>query len=147
MFARSQDALEDAQLTAAERRVVARLLTLLEGELGEHLLAVWLFGSRARREADLTQTHHDRRSDVDLMVVVDPAAGWDPHGSEVIPLINRAAEAEGDDPVWYSVLVYDSARLRERRRIRSFFVQEIDRDKVVLAGSGLEDAGREGEPG
>jgi hypothetical protein len=29
-------------------------------------------------------------------------------------------------------------RLRDRRRIRSFFIQEVDRDKIVLAGSALE---------
>lgn len=33
---------------------------------------VWLYGSRARGEADPTETDFDRRSDIDLMVIVDP---------------------------------------------------------------------------
>lgn len=31
-----------------ERRAIARIVELLEAELGDDLLAVWLYGSRAR---------------------------------------------------------------------------------------------------
>ncbi len=144
MPARFPEALSSAQLTQVERRVVERLLVALERELGEHLLAVWLYGSRARREADLSQTGPDTRSDVDLMVVVDPAsAEWDAGHENSVRVANDAAVAEGDDPVWYSVLVYDLERLRDRRRIRSFFIQEVDRDKVVLMGGPLEESQHE----
>ena len=71
MVTHHPEALREAQLTETERRVVKHLLALLEQELGDQLLAVWLYGSRARGEADLEETHHDRRSDVDLMVVVE----------------------------------------------------------------------------
>lgn len=140
MVARFPEALSSVQLTEVERRVVDRLLTGLEDELGEHLLAVWLYGSRARGEADLTKTGPDTRSDVDLMVIVDPAAAeWDAMHENSVRLANDAADAEGDDPIWYSVLVYDLEYLRGRREIRSFFFGEVDRDKVVLMGSSLEE--------
>lgn len=145
MVAHHPDALGEAQLTAVERRVVERLLSSLERELGDDLLAVWLYGSRARGEADLTLTGPDTRSDVDLMVIVAPAAAdWDQMHENSVRLANEAADADGDDPVWYSVLVYDLDRLRDRRQIRSFFIQEVDRDKVVLMGSPLEKIGEGG---
>lgn len=117
------------------------MLGWLRAELGEALLAVWLFGSRARGEADLTETDPDRRSDVDLMVVVDPGVDslrlrWD-----LAPRLEAIADAEGDSPVWYSLHVYGSDRIRERRRIESFFLREVDRDKVVLFGNGLDERG------
>jgi predicted nucleotidyltransferase len=131
-------ALNEAHLTDVERRVVGHLLASLERELGDDLLAVWLYGSRARGEADLTQTGPDTRSDVDLMVIVAPAAAdWDTGYENSVRLANEAADSEGDDPVWYSVHVHDLEHLRDRRRIRSFFFQEVDRDKVVLMGSPL----------
>jgi predicted nucleotidyltransferase len=137
-------ALKEAQLTEVERRVVDRLLAALERELGEHLLAVWLYGSRARGEADLTKTGPDTRSDVDLLVIVaSAAADWDEMHENSVRLANEAADAEGDDPVWYSVHVHDLEHLRDRRRIRSFFFQEVDRDKVVLMGSPLDESSGE----
>lgn len=133
------NALEAAMLTARERRVLGRLLTQLREELGEDLRAVWLYGSRARGEADLTETDPDRRSDIDLMLVVDRSCGWSTYGGQAVAHIEAAADAEGDSPLYYSVLVYDAERLRARREIKSFFIQEVDRDKLVLAGSALED--------
>lgn len=44
------------------------------------------------------------------------------------PHLEEIAVAEEDSPVWYSILFYDSERLEERRRIRSFFIQEVDRE-------------------
>ena len=135
---RASDPLASALLTEQERRVVSRLLASLREELGDDLLAVWLYGSRARGEADLEETDPDRKSDVDLMVIVDPSRGWTGLGSNIFALIGEAADAEGDSPVWYSPVVWDSEWLRNRREIRSFFVQEVDRDKIVLHGSALE---------
>ena len=138
MATRFDYSLAGVTLSERERRVVERLLARLREELGDDLLAVWLYGSRARGDANIEETDPDRRSDVDLMVIVDPSRGASSFSWEVIPLVNEAADAEGDSPVWYSVLVYDIERLRDRRRIRSFFIQEVDRDKIVLHGSGLE---------
>jgi predicted nucleotidyltransferase len=130
----------DLHLTVKERRVVARLLAWLNGEVGDDLLAVWLFGSRARREADLSETHPDRRSDVDLMVVVGgdrdaTSLGWD-----ISPRLADIADSEGESPVWFSPIVYDVDRLRARRSIDSFFIAEVDRDKVVLYEDGRGEA-------
>jgi predicted nucleotidyltransferase len=131
-------ALTRAALSGRERRVVERLVARFHEELGEDLHAVWLYGSRARGEADPSETDPDRRSDVDLMIVVDPSRDAGRVSWDIDPLIEEAADAEGDSPVWYSVLVWDTERLRDRRGIRSFFAQEVDRDKIVLAGSALE---------
>jgi predicted nucleotidyltransferase len=130
----------DASLTDGERRVVERLLGWLRTQLGEDLLAVWLFGSRARHEADLSETDPDRRSDVDLMVVVGSGADASRLKWELAPRLEQISNEEGESPVWFSVLIYDSERLGERRRIRSFFLQEVDRDKLVLFGDGVDGA-------
>ena len=60
---------------------------------------------------------------------------------DLAPCLEAIADAEGDSPVWYSVHVYGIDRISERRRIGSFFMQEVDRDKVVLLGDGLEGLG------
>ena len=122
--------------------MVADLLDLLREELGEELLAVWLYGSRARGEADLTETHPDRRSDVDLMVVVREGADPVQIRWGLAPHLEAIADNQGDSPVWYSVHVYPADRVRERRRIASFFLQAVDRDKVVLLGDGLDEQSR-----
>jgi predicted nucleotidyltransferase len=130
---------DDLSLTRPERRVVERLLAWLRDELGEELLAVWLFGSRARREADLGETDPDRRSDVDLMVIIGPGVDslrlrWD-----LAPRLEEIADAEGESPIWFSPHVYEEARIRARRQIGSFFLREVDRDKLVLLGDELEE--------
>jgi hypothetical protein len=66
---RLDDTLRVAALNETERRAVARIVARLEDELGADLLAVWLYGSRARGEADPEETHHDRRSDIDMMAI------------------------------------------------------------------------------
>lgn len=138
MATRLDEPLAGATLSDAERRTVQRFVAMLRDALGDDLRAVWLYGSRARGEANVEETDPDRRSDIDLMVIVDPSRDANEFSWALIPLVNEAADAEGDSPVWYSVLVWDIDRLRDRRDIRSFFVQEVDRDKIVLHGSGLE---------
>ncbi|MBS1679224.1 MAG: hypothetical protein JST08_17745 [Actinobacteria bacterium] len=71
------------------------------------------------------------------MVVVAPGVDVSRLRWELTPRLERIADQQGESPVWFSVLVYDSERLGERRRIRSFFLQEVDRDKVVLFGDDL----------
>lgn len=130
------DALTRAMLTDRERRVVARLVEELEQEMGFELHAVWLYGSRARGDAVIDEEDVDRHSDIDLLVIADGGDGrW---GMRSIKLVHEIASLEGVSPVWYSVRVRDLDWLRRRREIRSFFVQEVDRDKIVLYGSGLE---------
>jgi len=135
MAAKPQSALDAAALTELERRIVERLVSELRDELGKDLRAVWLYGSRARGDAILDHADVDRKSDVDLMVLAE--GGRARHGQKAFDLAYAIAKAEGDSPVWYSVFVADPDWLRGRRQIRSFFVQEVDRDKIVLAGSAL----------
>lgn len=141
MATRLDSALDGAALSGGERRIVERIIFRLREELDDDLRAVWLYGSRARGEADPSETDPDRRSDVDLMAIVDPARDAAEVSWEFAPLLEAVADAEGDSPVYYSLRIYDAARLRERRRIRSFFFQEVDRDKLVLYGSSLSEFG------
>ena len=122
--------LTPASLTQVERRVVERLVELLRDELGSDLHAIWLYGSRARGE-----TPH-AESDVDLMVIAD--GGDRRYGMKSIELLNEVADAEGVSPAWYSVFLGDPEWLQGRREIRSFFIQEVDRDKIALYESGSE---------
>ncbi|HYM46213.1 MAG TPA: nucleotidyltransferase domain-containing protein [Solirubrobacteraceae bacterium] len=130
MVTQLSDVLAPASLTHAERRVVERLVELLRDELGSDLHAIWLYGSRARGE-----TPHPE-SDIDLMVLADGDSSR--YGMKAIELVNGLAAAEGVSPVWYSFFIETPKWLRGRREIRSFFIAEVDRDKIVLYGSGLE---------
>jgi predicted nucleotidyltransferase len=118
--------LADASLSADELRVVERFVQLLHQEFGTDVRAVWLYGSRARGERP-----HDE-SDIDLLVVL-ARDSWQDHW-RAARLASEAAEAEGESPVWFAVQVYTPERLAQRREIRSFFIQEVDRDKIVLFG-------------
>jgi len=136
MATQLENALAAATLNEDERRAVGRLVRRLREELGGDLLAVWLYGSRARGDANPEETDDDRKSDVDLMAIA--AGGRNRYGDRIHALLFEATEAEGESPVWYSVFVGDPEWLRGRREIRSFFIQEVDRDKIVLHGSALE---------
>lgn len=118
--------LAESSLSPVERKVVERFVELLGAEYGAGLRSVWLYGSRARGEPPRPE------SDVDLLVIADDAGWEDFH--RVGCLLDEAAEAEGASPVFFSAHVYDPGRLANRRQIRSFFIQEVDRDKIVLAG-------------
>jgi predicted nucleotidyltransferase len=133
------EALERAALSEIERRVLTRLVAVLREELGDDLLALWLYGSRARGEADPDETHYDRRSDIDLIAIVDPRRDARAFSWDFTPRLIELVDAEGDASPYYSLRVYDADRLRNRRQIRSFFFQEVDRDKIVLAGGALEE--------
>ncbi len=102
-----------------------RFVAATKDRLGEELISVWLFGSRARGEAT------GPLSDVDIMVVT--RAGRQ-HDDWLWDLASRLAEDEGLHPYLPQVVVWDAEWLAHRREIRSFFVQEVDRDKIPLHG-------------
>ncbi len=117
--------LADATLSAAERRMLDRFVAAMRDRLGDDLISVWLFGSRARGQ------QVGPESDVDVLLVTragreDERDAW--------RLLGGLAEEEGLSPVFLSVVVWDPQWLAHRREIRSFFVQEVDRDKIVLYG-------------
>ncbi len=111
-----------ARLSDDERRVLHTWLTRLRQEI--ELDAVWLFGSRARGEAG------GEDSDVDLLVITRGDPGKDRH--RVWALVDEAADELGADPTVFVPHVRDRAWLDDRRRIDSFFIQEVDRDRVIL---------------
>jgi predicted nucleotidyltransferase len=113
-------------LSPKESRVLERFVRLLQAELGAGLRAVWLYGSRARGEPPKPD------SDVDLLVVSTRARSHD--DLRIIELLIQAAEAEAVNPALFSAKLFDPERVAERRNIRSFFMQEVDRDKIVLFG-------------
>lgn len=140
MSTRLAERLADAALNERERRVLVRLLDALRKRLGDDLLAVWLYGSRARGEADSAETDPDRRSDIDLLAIRDPGRDATEVAWAAQPELEAIADAEGDSPVYYSLRFFDTEWLRGRREIESFFIQEVDRDKLILHGGRLEGA-------
>jgi predicted nucleotidyltransferase len=119
--------LADASLTSVERRVLGRFLQLAQDEYGSDLHAVWLYGSRARGEEARPE------SDVDLLLVVEGDEFENLRRATRLELDATLAERASSTLV--SVHVYSPERLAQRREIRSFFIQEVDRDKIVLYGN------------
>lgn len=120
----------EPSLTAVERRVLDRFVSLVEQRYGPDLHGVWLFGSRARGESPRPG------SDVDVLVLTRPGRRPEIEWKAVFDLLFAAAGAENADPVGFAPKRYDTDWLADRRAIESFFIQEVDRDKVVLAGRG-----------
>ena len=116
--------LADALLSAPERRALERFVRELERELGDELRGAWLYRSRARGERT------EPESDVDLLVITDRAREPD----RLTEMLDQAAKAEGADRFVFSIQVYDLDWLAERRGTEAFFVKEVDRDRIVLAG-------------
>jgi predicted nucleotidyltransferase len=119
-------ALAEASLSGIERRALDDVVAALRNEFGSRLRSVWLYGSRARGEP-----RHDE-SDVDLLVVLDRDSTTE--RNRVYDAIWDTAERLGVSPMLFSAFVYDVERLSQRRAIESFFIQEVDRDKIVLYG-------------
>jgi predicted nucleotidyltransferase len=115
----------DTSLADDERLVVERLVQLMRERLGSRLRSVWLYGSRARGERPAPG------SDIDVLAIADPAEGADDVLTAIL-LVDRAAEELGVERPIVSVRVRDSEWLEGRRQIESFFIREVDRDKVVL---------------
>ncbi len=117
--------LASTTLSDAERRVVEQFVAMLEERFGDDLYAVWLYGSRARGERPRPE------SDIDVLVLT---TGGRRDRRRVHEALYEIAEGEGVNPFDFSILVEDPQWLNERRQIESFFIQEVDRDKMVLAG-------------
>ncbi len=125
-MSRGARSIADTSLRPVERRVLEAFVAELRDALGERLVAVWLFGSRARGEPGGPD------SDVDLLVV---SAAGKRDFTTVQDALWRAAEREGDDWLRYAAHVRDPERVTYKRAVEDFFQAEVDRDKVVLAGA------------
>jgi predicted nucleotidyltransferase len=119
-------ALAETSLVTDERALLKAFVEELHRRLGAGLHDVWLFGSRARGEASSVD------SDVDVLVLVDDAS-WDGRMFVRSILDDAARQLALDALTWsFSVHVHTPAWLAQRREIRSFFIAELDRDKVLL---------------
>jgi predicted nucleotidyltransferase len=118
--------LADTSLTGDERRVVERFVVLMRERFGERLRSLWLYGSRARGEPPHAE------SDIDLLAIADPG-GYDDILT-AISLVDQATEELCVPRPIVSIKVYEPSWLEGRRRIDSFFIREVDRDKIVLYG-------------
>jgi predicted nucleotidyltransferase len=119
--------LAQTSLTDEERPVVERLVDLMRERFGDRLRSVWLYGSRARGERPGPE------SDIDLLAIADRTDDDDDVLAAIL-LVDRAAEELRVPRPIVSIKVHDPAWLEGRRAIDSFFIREVDRDKVVLYG-------------
>lgn len=113
-------------LDRALRQALERLVSALGAEFGDELISLWLYGSRARGEPPQLD------SDIDLLMVT--RRGNDDDWRRAYRILYDVAVQERVSPVYFSLKVVDPDWVKERRAIRSFFIQEVDRDKLVLAG-------------
>jgi predicted nucleotidyltransferase len=116
--------LVDAALDPQERELLDHFVDALKAEYGDDLAAVWLYGSRARGERD-----HEE-SDIDVLVVTRSERSDD----ALIPTLWRVLDESGNPPVIVDPRQRSLAWVEDRRAIESFFLRELDRDKIVLFG-------------
>jgi len=117
-----------ASLNTDERALLTRFAAELSREEEVEPHAVWLFGSRARGEQP------GEYSDVDVLVLVEDAS-WDGK-MRVHAALQAAAHALGLQALTlsFSIHINTPTWLQQRREIHSFFIAEVDRDKIVLSG-------------
>lgn len=121
--------LAHTSLSSEERALVERFGRLLRERLGDELCAVWLFGSRARGEPP---GHED--SDVDLLVLVkDDSSDGKGRVHEAFNEVTRQLALQRT-AFTFAIRVHTPEWLEGRRAIKSFFISEVDRDKVVIEG-------------
>jgi len=119
--------LAQASLSSEERALLTRFTAALYSEELQPE-AVWLFGSRARAEQPA------KDSDVDVLVLLEDAS-WASKMKVHAALQSAARELNLQALTFsFSIHVNTPAWLAQRREIRSFFVAEVDRDKIVLSG-------------
>lgn len=116
--------LVDAALDRREHELLDRLVSTLRREYGGDLDAVWLYGSRARGERT------DDESDIDLLVVTRSERS----DKALIPALWRVLDGLGNPPIIVDPRQRSRAWVEDRRAIDSFFLRELDRDKIVLYG-------------
>ncbi len=118
-------ALADAALDERERELLDRLVAALQAEYGDDLDAVWLYGSRARGERP-----HDE-SDIDVLVITR----GERDDKALIPALWRVLDDLGNPHILVDPRQRSRAWVQGRRAIDSFFLREVDRDRIVLYGS------------
>jgi len=116
--------LADAALDERERELLRRFVAALQESYGDDLDAVWLYGSRARGER-----RHDE-SDVDVLVVTRAERD----DEALIPTLWSVLAQMGNPRIVVDPRQRSRAWVEDRRAIDSFFLRDVDRDKIVLYG-------------
>ena len=117
--------LTDAALDERERVLLDRLVATFREAYADDLNGVWLYGSRARGE----RTHGE--SDIDLLVITRTESS----DEQLIPLTWGVLDELGIRGVAIDVRQRSLDWVADRRRIDSFFLRDLDRDKIVLYGA------------
>ena len=107
-------------LSASERTAVDDCVIRLPSALGEDLVGVWLFGSKARGDFGLD-------SDIDLLVVL---RDWQPQKRWRIREI--AAQCSLKHDVLFNVHIIDQGRWNDEVNYQGTLWREIQRDGVPL---------------
>jgi predicted nucleotidyltransferase len=107
-------------LTPNDRTAVSEYIECVQERFPDRVLAVTLFGSKARGDADA-------ESDIDLLVLVDVES--DEFRSE---LWHIASEVSLDYNVVISPRVFGQARWAETRRIRLPLYRAVEADGIPL---------------
>lgn len=117
--------LSDASLSADERLLLERFASNLRSNERNEVESIWLFGSRARGGPP------SEDSDVDLLVLVADDS-WDAKARIHDALQQTARALDLQALTWsFSVHIHTPEWLAQRREIGSFFIAEVDRDKVA----------------
>lgn len=117
--------LSETSLRSDERLLLERFALDLRSNERNAVDSIWLFGSRARGSAP------SEESDVDLLVLVADDS-WDAKARIHDTLLQTARTLDLEALTWsFSVHIHTPAWLAQRREIRSFFIAEVDRDKVA----------------
>ena len=117
-------ALADATLDERERELLDRFVAAIHERYGDDLDAVWLYGSRARGERP-----HDE-SDIDVLVITRSERDDEP----LIPTLWAVLDELDNPRIYVDPRQRSRAWLEDRRAIDSFFLRDVDRDKIVLYG-------------
>jgi predicted nucleotidyltransferase len=109
-----------SHLTPNERAAVMEYVARIRSRFPQHVLAVMLFGSKARGDADA-------ESDIDLLVLVDEESGeFRSH------LWRVASDVSLEFNVVISARVFGQVRWEEARRMRLPLYRAIVADGVLL---------------
>lgn len=107
-------------LNKTEREVIYSFAKELREKLGDEILSIWLFGSKAKGAF-----HKD--SDIDVFILV----------KEKTPVIhNKLAEITANYDIEYSLplstVLYDLFEYRKNKELGSFFFENVEKEGIVL---------------
>jgi predicted nucleotidyltransferase len=117
--------LSQTSLSTDERLLLEHFASNLRADEQNRVDSIWLFGSRARGAPP------SESSDVDLLVLVADSS-WNAKARIHDTLLQTAKALDLQALTWsFSVHIHTPEWLAQRREIGSFFIAEVDRDKVA----------------